>query len=167
MMSQTEKEEGRISVADERVMTYRPKPESLNVSGKKIFGAIPQEVFANRKIFIEVTRKGIPGRWVKSVVDATGFRDTFLSILNVSSGNLSREYRKKALTKETSEEILDAVRLLRQATEVWESRDLAIQWLNSPVPALDGEKPINLFDTFEGREWVSQVLNKIEHGEFS
>jgi uncharacterized protein (DUF2384 family) len=35
------------------------------------------------------------------------------------------------------------------------------------VPALDGERPINLFDTFEGRRWVAQVLNKIEHGDFS
>jgi putative toxin-antitoxin system antitoxin component (TIGR02293 family) len=104
---------------------------------------------------------------VKSVVEATGLRETFLSILNVTSGNLSREYRKKALTKEASEEVLDAVRLLKQAVDVWESRDMAIEWLKSSVPALGGEKPINLFDTFEGRRWVAQVLNKIEHGEFS
>jgi len=169
MVSQAEKEEGRVSVAGKSVSTYRPKMLAVNLDApeKTVFGAIPSKVFANRKSFIEVSRKGIPGRWVKSVVEATGLRETFLGILNVSSGNLSREYRKKALTKEASEEVLDAVRLLSQAVDVWESREMAIEWLNSPVAALGGERPINLFDTFEGRRWVSQVLNKIEHGEFS
>ncbi len=65
------------------------------------------------------------------------------------------------------EKVQDAVRLIKQAEDVWESRDMAIRWLKSPVPALDGKKPITLFDTFEGREWVSQVLTNIEHGDFS
>lgn len=169
MISQADKEEGRVSVARKSVATYRPKMAALHLDAQDqtVFGAIPSRVFANRKAFIEVSRKGIPGKWVKSVVDATGLRETFLSILNVSSGNLSREYRKKALTKEASEEVLDAVRLLTQAVNVWESREMAIQWLNSPVAALGSERPITLFDTFEGRRWVSQVLNKIEHGDFS
>jgi|AntRauTorcE11898_2_1112593.scaffolds.fasta_scaffold15046_2 putative toxin-antitoxin system antitoxin component (TIGR02293 family) len=169
MITQIDKEEGRVSVADSSVLTYRPKMSALNLDApeKTVFGVIPSKVFTSRKAFIDVSRKGIPGRWVKSVIDATGLRETFLEILNVSSGNLSREYRKKALTKEASEEVLDAVRLLSQAVDVWESRPLAIEWLNSPVVALGGERPITLFDTFEGRRWVSQVLNKIEHGEFS
>ncbi|SOB74779.1 putative toxin-antitoxin system antitoxin component, TIGR02293 family [Marinobacter sp. LV10R510-11A] len=168
MNTQVENDAGRVSAGAQAVKTYRPQLEKLEATADRtVFDTIPLEIFANKKAFINMARKGIPGSWVKVVVDATGFRDTFLSILNVSSGNLSREYRKKALAKETSEEVLDAVRLIRQAVDVWESRELAIQWLNSPVSALDGENPINLFDTFEGRQWVSQVLNKIEHGDFS
>ncbi len=71
------------------------------------------------------------------------------------------------MDKERSEEVLDAVRLLNQAVDTWESTELAMQWLHSPVAALAGEKPIELFDTFEGRKWVSQVLDKIEQGDFS
>jgi putative toxin-antitoxin system antitoxin component (TIGR02293 family) len=169
MVTQAEREEGRVKVAGRYVSRYEPKSVAVEGDGSRvtIFGGIPAQVFANRKVFIETSRKGIPGAWVKQVVEATGFRDTFLSILNVTSGNLSREYRKKALPREASEEVLDTVRLLKQAMDVWESRDLAIEWLNSSVPALDGERPINLLDTFEGRKWVGQVLNKIEHGEFS
>lgn len=167
MVTQSEKEQGRANKVSDSIGTYKPRLDSPEGAGEMVFDTIPADVFASRKAFIEVARKGIPGRWVRSVVEATGLRETFLSILNVSSGNLSREYRKKALAKETSEEVLDAVRLLRQAEDVWESQEMAIQWLNSPVPALAGEKPLNLFDTFEGRRWVSQVLNKIEHGEFS
>lgn len=167
MISQAEKEEGRVSVAGRNVRAYRPSLAARRDVVSKKMGSIPEEVFSSRKVFIDFTRKGIPGDWVKSVVEATGLREAFLGILNVESGNLSRVYRRKALSKETSEEVLDAVRLLRQAREVWESNELAMQWFRSSVPALGGEQPINLIDTFEGRRWISQVLNKIEHGDFS
>ena len=167
MVTQAEKKQVRINKVTESVGTYRPRSVSPATTGARVFGAIPAEVFANRKSFIETSRKGIPGQWVKGVIEVTGLREMFLSLLGVSSGNLSRVYRRKALPKETSEEVLDAVRLLQLAVDVWESHELAIQWLDSSVPALGGERPINLFDTFEGRRWVAQVLSKIEHGDFS
>lgn len=132
-----------------------------------LFDVIPMEVLRNRRTFIAQSRKGIPGHWVKSVVDETGMRETFVAILGVSSSNLSRVYRRKALDRDASEEVLDAVRLLNLAVNTWESRELALEWLNSSVAALGGEKPVDLFDTFEGRRWVAQVLNKIECGDFS
>jgi putative toxin-antitoxin system antitoxin component (TIGR02293 family) len=167
MVTQTEKEEGCVSVAGRKVRAYRPSLAAPCEVVRNNLGKIPEEVFSSRKMFIDVSRKGIPGDWVKSVVEATGLREAFLGILNIDSGNLSRVYRRKALSKEASEEVLDAVRLLRQAAEVWESYDLAMQWFKSSVPALGDERPINLIDTFEGRRWISQVLNKIEHGDFS
>lgn len=167
MSSQTEKERGRGGIRGHEFTTFRPNLVRSEKSGKTVFGAIPSQVLTNRKIFIDVARKGIPGWWVKSVVDATELRETFLTVLDVSSENLSRVYRKKALGKKTSEEILDTVRVIRQAVDVWESQELAMQWLSNSVAALDDERPTNLFDTFEGRRWVAQVLRTIEHGGFS
>jgi len=137
------------------------------MANEKVFGVIPSAVLVSRKAFIEQSRTGVPGEWVKRIVDETGLREVFLSILNVRSSNMSRVYLRKALTREASEEVLDAARLIDQAIETWESKEAAMQWLDSPVGALGGERPCNLFDTFEGRRWVSQVLNKIEHGDFS
>ena len=37
------------------------------------------------------------------------------------------------------------------------------KWFNTPLTALSGEKPVAFFDTFEGREWVSQILREITH----
>ena len=132
-----------------------------------VFGSIPRRLMESRKDFIDQSRAGIPGAWVKDVIDQTGLRGVFLSILGVTSGNLSRVYRRKTLDKDVSEEVLDTVRVIDLAVQVWESQELALEWLNAPVVALGGEYPRNLFDTFEGRRWVSQVLNKIEHGDFS
>lgn len=152
------------------ITAFHPRPdtqEGARNDRANLFGAIPMEVLRNRRSFITQSRKGIPGHWVKRVVDETGMRDTFVAILGVSSSNLSRVYRRKALGREASEEVLDAVRLLNLAVNTWESRELALEWLNSSVAALGGEKPVDLFDTFEGRRWVAQVLNKIECGDFS
>jgi putative toxin-antitoxin system antitoxin component (TIGR02293 family) len=132
-----------------------------------LYGTIPRKLLVDSGYFIDMTRKGIPGAWLKSVVDETGLRDVFVSLLDVTSGNFSRLYQKPALDKDRSEEVLDVVRLIFQAEQTWESRDLAMLWLSSPVAALGDEKPLALFDTFEGRGLVSQALNKIEHGEFS
>jgi putative toxin-antitoxin system antitoxin component (TIGR02293 family) len=150
-----------------RQLTNLEDAVSKTKTSSLVMGAIPSEIFYNRQVFIDATRKGIPGKWVKEVIRATGLRETFLDILNVSSGNLSRVYQKKALEKDSSEEVLDAVRVISKAQEVWESNEIALQWLNAPVAALGGKQPVELFDTFEGRRWVSQVLSKIEHGDFS
>lgn len=58
-------------------------------------------------------------------------------------------------------------RVYFEACRIWGDHDTAREWLHAPVPALVGERPVDLFDTFEGRQWVRQVLRKIEHGEFS
>lgn len=62
---------------------------------------------------------------------------------------------------------LDKAQVLRLAREVWESQAAADEWLHSRVPALNGHTPFELLDTPEGRRRVSEVLLKIEFGEFS
>lgn len=129
--------------------------------------ALPEGVMDNRSTYIRQVRAGIPGRIVRQAVELLGSRDLLVRLLHTSSANLSRYYRKKTLTPGDSEEVLDALRVFFEAVRLWGDLDRAREWLNSPLPALDGDRPVDLFDTFEGRRWVSQVLRKIEHGEFS
>lgn len=132
-----------------------------------VFGVIPPSILANPIDFIDTSRKGIPGLWVRHAIDATGLRDTFLSLLGITPARLSRLYREESLSRSCSESVLDAARVIQQAEVVWESREQALNWLQCPLPALGDQRPIDLFDTFEGRRWVSRVLNNIEYGEFS
>ena len=44
----------------------------------------------------------------------------------------------------------------------WMSR-----WLNDPVPALGGMRPIDLMDTVEGRSLVSTTLAKLQSGAYA
>ncbi|GAA3973819.1 antitoxin Xre/MbcA/ParS toxin-binding domain-containing protein [Allohahella marinimesophila] len=137
-----------------------------NNDGSAIYG-LSASIFTSPKSYIEAVRQGLPGCTVKAAVDDFGDRDLFVRILNTTAPNLHRFYSKKSLGREASEELLDAFRLILEATSVWGSKSAAKQWLSSPVPALDGERPIDLFDTFEGRRWVTGVLRHIETGDFS
>lgn len=40
------------------------------------------------------------------------------------------------------------------AARIFESRELADEWLSTALPALGGNRPIDLCDTFEGRDLV-------------
>jgi uncharacterized protein (DUF2384 family) len=40
-------------------------------------------------------------------------------------------------------------------------------WLNDPVPALGGMRPIDLMDTVEGRVLVSRTLAKLQSGAYA
>ncbi len=128
---------------------------------------IPVSILDNQAEYIRTVREGIPGGVVKEAIKIIGSRELFTRLLDTTSANLSRYYHKKALNRVDTEEVLDTLRIFLEASRVWNDIDLARTWLNTPVSALAGEKPIDLFDTFEGRNWVRQVLRKIAHGEFS
>jgi len=40
-------------------------------------------------------------------------------------------------------------------------------WLREPLPALGGDKPINLLDTMEGQALVSRVLAQMQSGAYA
>ncbi len=60
-----------------------------------------------------------------------------------------------------------AIDVINQAIQIWESRKQALEWLQQPIPALDGERPCDLLGTHEGCCWIASVLQKIEQGDFS
>jgi putative toxin-antitoxin system antitoxin component (TIGR02293 family) len=121
----------------------------------------------NRTAYIQAIRRGISGEIVKQAVQVLEERELFIHLLNTNSANLSRFYRQKSLTKMQSEGILDTLRVFQKAITVFENEKLAKEWLHTSIPALAGEYPINLCDTFEGRKLVCEALQAIEYGEFS
>ena len=124
-------------------------------------------VLTDRGAFIQAVRQGIPGLVVKMAVTVLGERDLFVRLLETTSANLSRFYRKKTLTRADSEEVLDTLRLFQDAIAAFEDQDIAQEWLHTSIPTLAGERPVDLCDTFEGRALVRESLHAIEYGEFS
>lgn len=66
-----------------------------------------------------------------------------------------------------SEDMLDTIRLIWHAEDVWGSRSNALAWLQQSVAALSDQRPIDLLATVDERKWISDVLNKIDQGDFS
>jgi putative toxin-antitoxin system antitoxin component (TIGR02293 family) len=123
-------------------------------------------VFSDHETFIEASRKGLPGNIVKQAIEALGHRDLFVRLLETTTGNLSRFYRRKNLNTSHSEGILDTLRVFSKANSVFGDSDVASEWMDTALPALGGRTPISLCDTFEGRNLVQIALRKIEYGEF-
>lgn len=57
--------------------------------------------------------------------------------------------------------------VLQLAQIVFESKQIALEWLESPVPALEGKTPRQLMQSPEGCKRILKVLKKLESGEFS
>lgn len=140
----------------------QPTTEFAVIQGIKV----PPAVFSNHETFIEATRKGLSGKIVKQAVDALGHRDLFVRLLETTTGNLNRFYRRKSLNSYHSEGILDTLRVFSRANSVFGGSDVAGEWMDTAIPALGGRTPISLCDTFEGRSLVQVALRKIEYGEF-
>lgn len=144
--------------------------EKDSTSGNKMMAevSVPRDVYTDPVAFIRTVRDGLPGRVLKQAINAfPADRDLFVRLLETDSGNLHRFYKRKALGRGQSEEVLDTLKLYVETAKVFGDREISQEWLHTEVPALSGARPVDLLDTFTGREMVRQVLRKISYGEFS
>lgn len=54
--------------------------------------------------------------------------------------------------------------LERMATDTFETREEAAQWLRTPHPMLDGDAPLQIAVTQAGAERVKDILTAIKYG---
>ena len=121
----------------------------------------------DRVAYIKTVRRGLPGQLVQELVRVSGERELLIKLLNTSSANLNRFYKTELLNPYQTESLLDLLKIFDLTISVFGNGEQAKIWLHSNVPALNGESPINLCDTFEGRNLVRESLQAIEYGEFT
>ena len=100
--------------------------------------------FVDRSAFIDAARTGLSGEILKQAIDVFDFE----------------------VVAEKTLPLLDTLRVFFLATSAFGSLDRANEWLDTAVPALGGQRPVDLCDTFEGRRLVQDAIGRIEHGEF-
>jgi putative toxin-antitoxin system antitoxin component (TIGR02293 family) len=59
---------------------------------------------------------------------------------------------------------LRALSITARAGEVFANRDKALEWLQTPSPALRGATPLRAIETESGRQEVEDILGRIEYG---
>ena len=129
---------------------------------------LPEGILEEDGTFITASRAGIPGSILKPTIKTLGVRDLFISLLNTDSSNLSKFYRQKKLSPTVSEAILDTLRVFKLAFKVYDGdTKKALKWLHTKIPALSGQIPMDLLDTFQGRILVKDCLMVMEYGDFS
>ena len=152
----------RGAVTQETVARGIVAPPAGGIEGVDVSPA----AFVDRSAFIDAARTGLSGEVVKQAIDVFGHRELIVRLVGTTSGNLHRVYRRKTLGPAQSEMLLDTLRVFFLATSAFGSLDRANEWLDTAVPALGGQRPVDLCDTFEGRRLVQDAIGRIEHGEF-
>lgn len=129
---------------------------------------LPSTTLEDEATYIKAIRTGISGAIVQPAILELGERELFSRLLNTDVSNLSRFYRQEKLSRPLGEAILDTLRVFKLALSVYENdAEMALEWLHTKIPALSGEIPINLLDTFEGRRMVKDCLLVMEYGDFT
>ena len=71
--------------------------------------------------------------------------------------------RRERVSPEESQRLERLARMIALAESVWETRPLAREFLLSPQPQLDGERPVDLTRSDLGTREVEMLLMKLEY----
>jgi uncharacterized protein (DUF2384 family) len=115
--------------------------------------------------YLSIVRSRVSGDQLKAITDFIGEKELIARSIGTTS-NLSKSYQTKHLSSAVTDNLIDLLRVYIQAAKIYESLDLAKEWMRSSIPALGGEIPVNMLDSHAGREVVRQALRRMEFGEY-
>jgi uncharacterized protein (DUF2384 family) len=109
---------------------------------------------------------GISGSTLKFVTQHIP-RDIVIRTVGSDSTNIAKLFRKKHLSKSISDDVNDLTRLWQELNTFFEGdQEMLSEWICTNLPALEGEKPETLMDSFVGRNAIKKCLNKMRYGDF-
>ena len=115
---------------------------------------------------IQAVREGIAFDFFHRLTAQLPFSSTEWSrILHLTERSLQR-YKKENKTFDSlqSEKILQTMLLYKKGLEVFGTKELFDQWLESVSPALGQSRPKDLLDSSFGIDLIREELTRIEHG---
>ena len=127
---------------------------------------------------ISMIKRGIRATEAKRIIAELAIgQGAALKALNLSPATVNKKAKQgQILSSGESERVIGFAKLVGQLEAViqesgnpegfdaaaWMSR-----WLNNPVPALGGARPIDLMDTMEGQALVSTTLAQMQSGAYA
>ncbi len=127
--------------------------------------------------FDALIKKGIPSRAMYHVKKEFNLTDEALAlILGASLRTIGRRRKaaettptvsKKRLSPVESDRLYRFARIVALAENVFESKEDALEWLNSPQYGLGGAVPFKMLQTDAGAREVEELLTRIEYGVIS
>lgn len=102
-----------------------------------------------------------------SVVLHINILEESADIFRISPKTLQRRKSKHRLNFIESVTVFQIAEVVAKATDVFNDREIAIQWLNEENRALGDRIPLSLLSDAIGRKLVEDVLGRIKHGIYS
>lgn len=90
---------------------------------------------------------------------------SLLGYLRIPSSTVTRKLAAgERLSSGESDRVSRVILVHAHATDVFESRDIAAQWMQASHAELGGERPVAMLDTQTGYDAVQRILQRIEYG---
>lgn len=90
---------------------------------------------------------------------------SLLTYLRIPSSTATRKLAAgERLSSGESDRVSRVLLVHAHAADVFESRDIAAQWMQAPHAELGGERPVAMLDTQTGYDAVQRILQRIEFG---
>ena len=155
----------------------------------RMAGATAKRVVIGRNIFIsfyeaeplqrvDIIQQGLSAEAAKQLL--AGFQTTtygMLDALKIPVTTFNRKARTKALLSSSeSERVLGVAGLIQKVQEMveqsgrpegFDAGQWLSKWLEEPLPALGGRRPVEFLDTMEGQSLVSASLARMQSGTYA
>jgi len=118
---------------------------------------------------ISLGNEGITKQSLDSLISYLGISKKAFSenILDTSVKTLERKKSTDKLSRHISSVAIEIARVVEHALSVFEDEEKVRGWLNSPIRALNYQKPIDLLSSPTGLRMVDDILGRIEYGVYS
>lgn len=93
-----------------------------------------------------IIRSGITGENLKAITQLTGEKDLIARAIGVSSSQLYRCYHVKRLPSHVTVNLVGMLRVFVHMMNIYDSVNLAKEWIHSQIPALGGQVPANILN---------------------
>lgn len=127
---------------------------------------------------VRIIKDGVSTSYVDRMARAMGMpKERLLPALGLSPATVNRRAREsKKLSTEDSERVVGMARLVGQVQAMvnesgdpngFNAAEWVARWLEAPLAALGGQRPVELMDTTEGQAIVSNLLARVQSGAYA
>jgi putative toxin-antitoxin system antitoxin component (TIGR02293 family) len=127
---------------------------------------------------IAMIKRGLRAAEAKHIIaDLAMAQGAALKALNLSQATVNKKAKQgQSLSPDESERVIGLAKLVGQLAamveesgnrEGFDATAWMSRWLNEPLPALRGVRPIDLMDTMEGQGVLSTVLAQMQSGAYA
>ncbi|HEU5050625.1 MAG TPA: antitoxin Xre/MbcA/ParS toxin-binding domain-containing protein [Gemmatimonadales bacterium] len=140
-------------------MTGTPQAVARLMGGPRVLGKRIRTVGELRR----AVEAGLPVGALDAVVGHVAGDRFSAAALKYSIVPKTTLHRRQRLTAEESERLERLARMAALAEQVWEDEARAQEFLISPQPQLDGERPVDLARSDLGTREVEELLFRLEY----
>ena len=127
---------------------------------------------------VDAIKAGMPARTLVSVAERMGItKERLFTTLGLPRATVDRKVREsKILTPVESSRVLGLARLVGQVqtlveqsgdSEGFDAAQWVANWLEEPMPALQGRRPAEFMDTAEGQAIVANLVQRAQSGAYA